>query len=178
MPTYLNPNHSDIIVSEVGCVLKPGENHSLLVIPEVLLNGKYKKYNITQTNIFPLYNPIVSDIRVVLEGPNDLTEVPINMFETDYVELSDATMNCYVFIQDILNEPPIRIYVGDCYTLRVRNRVNKIIIDPCDKGEIWVRQMTDNINYERWQKDRYVLNSIKDNLDGTERGSNFKGGFK
>ncbi len=161
MPTYINNTKVAISVTEVGCHLLPGENRTIIMIPDNLLIGKYNN-RIEKTDDFPLYNPLIAEHHAVFTGCDDGKEITLNLLETDFVEFSDSTINVTVYIENDNNDPPIRISAGERVRLRVRYRVSKLILKPENAGEILIKEMKDEIKYDRWDKSVYTLETIQD----------------
>jgi len=162
MPTYMNSSNQTVTVKEMGLKLPPGRTASIVVIPERWLLGKYANLGITRVDIFPCYNPIVAEHIVQFTALNDYKTITLNVMETDYIEIAESSTNCIVFIQDMNNEPAIRLKCKETVRVRTRHRVEKVIFDPDGEGALFVREMTDEVKYDRWDRTRYSLESIPD----------------
>ena len=162
MPTYNNNNPMDIIVSEVKLTLRPGLNHTIVVIPSALLASRYNSMGITQTSIFPCYNPLINDHHVVFAFAGDNKTITLNVLQTDYVEIYYGSTNVDIYLQDANNTPPIQVKKDDYYRLRTKWRVETLLIVPEEAGEIFIKELKDEPDFEMWDRGRYALESIKD----------------
>jgi hypothetical protein len=149
MPTYRNTGKTDVHVSEIGLMIRAGNQLStILIIPEFLLEGKYSG-KIEKLSDLPVYNPILAE-HVAYFTSYDAITVSLKMLGTDYIEISNSNINVECWLQTLENSPPLVVHPGDIFNLSVSNNLDTVIIVPKEiPGSLIIREMTNEVMVKR-----------------------------
>lgn len=89
----------------------------------------------------PLYNPIINEEKITFVGAGSVTYDLYNPDRTKAIKLFRTTVNCSIAIQDSLNVPYLTVEANESVTLRIANRITKLVITAVGAGDITVREL-------------------------------------
>lgn len=125
------------------------------------INPSYAKYGLVLKSYEYSYNPILARHDITFDSAGSKVLI-INVLTTDYLEISNVDVMVQIYINDINNVPPIVVMPCESVVMNIKRRVSRIILISEDKGGITIKEMLDDIKYERQNRNNYALETVKD----------------